>query len=80
VITLPSRHEANRSGDVAEWLDLEVEIVVTSNESSSAYPMCAEHSGAFHDMRRPKVSLISEASLGERDVRRFRSNIVDWRR
>lgn len=32
--------------------------------------------GVFHDSTRTRVSIVSEAALGDRDVRRFRPNVV----
>ena len=79
------------SDTVSAWLDREVELRSAGSgdpEVGGRYevPLDVERDedwvswegpgGAFHDSARARVSLVSESTLGDRDRRRFRANVI----
>lgn len=89
VITLPDGTEVGEGDDatLSAWLQKEVELRSAGDEGGVyENPMNAEAEtdwvswqgpgGAWHDSSRSRVSIVSTGSLGDWDVRRFRSNVV----
>lgn len=52
------------------------EIAVNDDRPEDEWLQWQGPEGVFHDSARTRVSIISEASLGDWDVRRFRPNVV----
>lgn len=52
------------------------DVVDFEHESSSAWKTFEGAPGAFHDQESARVSLVSTATVGEWDPRRFRSNLL----
>lgn len=78
---------AEMSNALSIWLGQPVELVAAGDEGGTfENPMNVEHevdwvswvgpAHAFHDSVRTRVSLVSSATLGDRDIRRFRANVV----
>ena len=78
---------AEMSSALSDWLALQVELMAAGDEGGTfENPMDVELEAdwvswtgpahAFHDSSRTRVSLVSSATLGDRDVRRFRINVV----
>ena len=90
VVRLPDATEVGADGhdDLGAWLGRDVEIRAAAGAEGGTYenPMNAEEetdwvrwqgpAGAWHDSGRTRVSLVSEASLGAWDRRRFRTNLL----
>jgi uncharacterized protein YcbX len=87
VITLPDGTESDRGEDIRTWLDRDVELVRAgldgghfenprNFEDETDWVTWQGPPGAFHDMKRARVSLVTTATLGEWDVRRFRANFL----
>jgi hypothetical protein len=92
VITLPDGDEiSSRDGRADEalsaWLGRSVTLVRPGTEGATyENPMDIENetdwiswqgpSWSFHDSAKSMVSIVGAATLGDRDVRRFRSNVV----
>lgn len=88
-IALPDGSRVRDDGDLSDWLGHPVALVAAGDERRGVYetPLDAEHedgewvrwrgpSGTFHDSARTMVSIVSLASTGDWDVRRFRPNVV----
>ena len=84
VVTLPGEHES-----LAAWLDRDVALVDADADGRGTYEIAEDQfdesstvlqwngpRGSFHDSNRNQLHLLSTASLGEWDVRRFRPNVV----
>lgn len=90
VITLPDGGEIGADGHVemSAWLGREVEIRSAAGSAGGVYenPRNAEEetdwvqwqgpSDAWHDSGHTRLSLVSAASLGDWDIRRFRTNVL----
>jgi len=89
-ITLPNGAEARDDDTLSDWLGRRVELRCTDhqdvrryenvsdfeNEPTSAWEPFDGASGAFHDIEGATVSLLSTASIGDWDRRRFRPNLL----
>jgi uncharacterized protein len=89
-ITLPDGSVANDDEALSVWLDRRVELRPASSEAARQYENVVnfEHestssweafegaAGAFHDNPGARVSLVSTATVGLWDARRFRANVV----
>ena len=87
VITLPDGAETDRTEGVAAWLDRDVTLR-RAGPDGGVYenPLDFERDddwvswqgppGAWHDTGRARVSLLTTASIGDWDVRRFRPNVL----
>lgn len=87
-ITLPDGSEANDDGALSAWLGRPVTLVDGHAKSGALSAECPVDEtevewftynsapGAFHDAPIWRVSMISTATLGEWDRRRFRANVV----
>ena len=90
-IETPDGTPAEGDDELSRWLGRPVELRPASHDGTRAYenPNLVRDDGederwepfhgargAFHDSPRSRVSLVSEASLGGRDPRRFRPNVV----
>ncbi len=88
IITLPDGTETADDDVLSAWLGQPVvlraadpttsgtyEIQLGENESGEWFQWEGP-TGSFHDSTRAKVSLVSTASLGPWDARRFRANII----
>ncbi len=78
---------AEMSSALSDWLGQPVELVAAGSEGGTfENPLDAERetdwvtwtgpAHAFHDSIRTRVSLVSAATLADRDIRRFRANVV----
>jgi uncharacterized protein YcbX len=90
VVTLPDGHETTDDGELSDWLGEPVRLVAAVEQGTGTYetPIDAEAEdaapwmswtgpeGSFHDSTKSRVSLVSTATLGDWDIRRFRTNIV----
>ncbi len=92
VITLPDGSEVRSGGSdvdasLSSWLGRPVTLVRPTTEGATyENPMDIENEGdwiswqgpawSFHDSTKSMVSIVGAATLGERDVRRFRTNVV----
>lgn len=87
VITLPDGTETDESQAVAQWLDRDVSLVAAGHEggvfenprdfeNETDFVSWQGPPGAWHDMRRARLSIVSIGTLGAWDARRFRSNVV----
>ncbi len=79
--------EGEASAAMSRWLGQEVELRRASDEGGTyEVPLDFENDadwvswtgpgGAWHDSKWSRVSLVSDATLGDWDIRRFRTNIV----
>jgi uncharacterized protein len=89
-ITLPDGSLADGDASLSDWLGRRVTLRSAESTWERRYenPVDFEHegtsrwdpfegaSGAFHDSRRARVSLVSTATVGDWDPRRFRSNVL----
>lgn len=86
-ITLPHGQRAHDSAALARWLGRPVALERAGAtggtyenprdyESESDWVSWSGPSEAWHDMARARVSLLSTATIGEWDVRRFRPNVL----
>jgi uncharacterized protein YcbX len=88
-ITLPDGTTPSSDDDLSDWLGRRVALVSSSAEPSSASPefevpnpdeedwqSFGAAEGAWHDSARARLSLVSRATVGEWDPRRFRSNVL----
>jgi hypothetical protein len=86
-IVLPSGEEASSDGDLCKWLGRKVELRragVTGGvyenpldfEKESDWVSWQGPPDAWHDMKRARLSLVSTATIGTWDVRRFRPNVL----
>lgn len=88
-VALPDGSVLRDDGDLSEWLGHPVSMEEASETTRGRYetPVDAEHeerewvawqgpAGSFHDSTRTQVSIVSQASMGAWDVRRFRPNVV----
>jgi uncharacterized protein YcbX len=89
-ITLPDGSVARDDAALSEWLGRSVTLRSTADgvprryenvvdfehEPSSAWETFEGAPGAFHDQASVRVSLVSTATVGEWDPRRFRSNVL----
>ena len=90
IITMPDGSEvgsSNADGPLSALLERPVELRAAGDEGGTyENPMDVENdadwvswtgpAGAWHDSGRSRVSLVSTGSLGDWDIRRFRTNIV----
>ncbi|MEZ5340429.1 MAG: hypothetical protein R2706_02985 [Acidimicrobiales bacterium] len=87
VVTLPSGQQVNDDDSLSAWLGFDVELRRASDsggtyevpldfETDSNWVSWTGPGGAFHDSARARVSIVSTSTLGDWDVRRFRTNIV----
>lgn len=87
-ITTEEGHVLRDDDDLSEWLDRPVELRSAAGQAGGTYenPLDAENDAdwvawqgpgdAWHDSARSRVSIVSEATLGGWDFRRFRANIL----
>lgn len=88
-IVLPDGTETADDAVLSEWLGRSVtlrrpeddergyyEIAANDDDPSSEWIQWHGPKGVWHDSTRTRVSIISEGSLGDWDVRRFRPNVV----
>ncbi len=88
VITLPDRTETASDAVLSAWLKREVQLVKPTGAEGATYenPMDVENEAdwvswqgpgwSFHDSRRSALSIVGTESLGPRDIRRFRTNVL----
>ena len=87
VITLRDGTETNDDAVLSRWLERDVELVRPTDEGATyENPLDIENDadwmswqgpgGAFHDSGRSRVSIVGTGTLGDRDIRRFRTNVV----
>lgn len=92
VITLPDGAEARSGDSdvdavLSSWLDREVELVRPGAEGATyENPMDIENEAdwiswqgpvwSFHDSGKSMLSIVGADTLGDRDIRRFRTNVV----
>ncbi len=90
VITLPDGSIASDDATLSTWLGEPVELRQASDDAGGTYetPIDAEHedanpwvswsgpTGSFHDSTKSRISLVSTTTLGDWDIRRFRTNLV----
>jgi uncharacterized protein len=89
-ITLPCGSVARDDDALSRWLERRVElrsartevtlryenVIDYERESTSEWTPFEGAQGAFHDSPRARVSLVSTATIGAWDRRRFRSNVL----
>jgi len=89
-ITLPDGSTADDDDALSGWLGRPVtlrqadspserqyeNVVDFEREQTSSWAPFQGAAGAFHDSARSRVSLVSTATIGDWDRRRFRSNVV----
>lgn len=89
-ITLPDGSVASDDNALSEWLGRPVALLSTATKAARRYENVVdfEHEttsdwrpfdgaeGAFHDNPRARVSLVSTATVGSWDPRRFRANVL----
>ncbi|MBA3524746.1 MAG: MOSC N-terminal beta barrel domain-containing protein [Geodermatophilaceae bacterium] len=88
-ITLPDGREAADDAALSEWLGRPVTLRAADEPGSRQYENPADFEdeqgswepfdgsrGAFHDTARATVSLLSLATIGSWDLRRFRANLI----
>jgi uncharacterized protein len=89
-ISLPDGSVVSGDDELSEWLGRRVtlrstadgvprrfeDVVDFEHEPSSAWKTFEAAPGAFHDQARVRVSLVSTATIGDWDPRRFRSNVL----
>ena len=88
VITLPDGTETDDDDTLSAWLGRPVALRAASPDVNGTYETQADEnetgdwfrwqgpSGSFHDSTRSMVSLVSTATIGDWDRRRFRINII----
>lgn len=87
VITLPDGEQTADDAVLSRWLGYDVELrkagdvggtyeVPIDFEKDENWVSWTGPGGAFHDSPRSRVSLVSTATLGDWDERRFRTNII----
>ncbi len=90
VITLPDGSIANDDAALSAWLGEPVALIKASEGESGTYetPIDAEAEdaapwvswsgpgGSFHDSTKARISMVSDTTLGDWDIRRFRTNLV----
>ncbi|MEZ5375251.1 MAG: MOSC N-terminal beta barrel domain-containing protein [Acidimicrobiales bacterium] len=89
-IILPDGSVAGDDAALSAWLGEPIELRRAGADTSGTFesPTDAEHedaapwvswsgpTGSFHDSTKSRVSMVSTTSLGEWDIRRFRTNLV----
>jgi uncharacterized protein YcbX len=87
-ITLRDGSSPSSNGDLSDWLGRKVALRSSDTNGTRLFenPRDFEHDrdwapfeaadGPFHDSARTRVSLVSSATLGDWDRRRFRSNVL----
>jgi uncharacterized protein len=89
-ITLPDGTVTSDDAVLSDWLGRRVELRSASeavdrefenvddfeHEETSGWHAFNGASGAFHDQARVRLSLVSTATIGDWDPRRFRSNVL----
>ena len=89
-VVLPDGTTTASDGDLSRWLGRDVVLRAAGGEERATYetPTDFEHEhdapwvrwqgpvGTFHDSTRTRVSMVSVASMGLWDQRRFRANVV----
>ncbi|MGH9171975.1 MAG: MOSC domain-containing protein [Acidimicrobiales bacterium] len=87
VIVLPDGKETDSSTDVAAWLDRDVTVLRAGSEGGTyEVPLDFENDAdwaswqgpplAWHDSSQARVSMLSTATVGDWDRRRFRANVL----
>jgi uncharacterized protein YcbX len=89
VVTLPDGTETDADDALSRWLGRDVRLVrAATSEEGGTYeaPLDFEHDdnwvswqgppGAWHDSAKSRISLISTATIGPWDRRRFRANVL----
>lgn len=89
VVTLPDGTETNDDAALSAWLGFDVALVRATDDAVGTYEIQLDFetevgdwlewqgpTGSFHDSTKTKVSLVSAATFGEWDPRRFRTNVV----
>jgi uncharacterized protein YcbX len=90
LITLPDGPTAADDGALSAWLGRPVKLVPAATDLHGTYEIALsiddeEHAewvtwdgpdGSFHDSTRARVSLVTEATMGSWDRRRFRMNVI----
>lgn len=86
-ITLPDGTETADDAVLSAWLGRDVRLIGPSDVGGTyecpidpgteqEWVQWEGPSGSFHDSAKSMISLVSDGSLGEWDIRRFRSNVV----
>jgi MOSC domain-containing protein len=89
-ITLPDGTVTSDDAALSDWLGRKVvlrsadeqvareyeDVEDFEHEEASAWHPFSGATGAFHDMEIARVSLVSTATIGDWDLRRFRTNVV----
>lgn len=88
-IRLPDGPVTDDDDALSRWLDRDVELRRAGPEARGRYEISLDETdpdseweqwhgpkGVFHDSTQTRLSILSEASLGGWDVRRFRPNVV----
>lgn len=87
IITLPDGTETNDDRVLSDWLGREVRLIgpgdVGGTYECPIDPGTEEDwvrwqgpAGSFHDSTKSRISLVSESTLGDWDLRRFRTNVL----
>ena len=87
VTTTADGRDLHTSADYSDWLGKPIRLERAGDEGGTyENPMDVENDadwmtwqgpeGAWHDSGRARVSLVSTASLGDWDIRRFRANVL----
>lgn len=89
VIALPDGTETNDDGALSAWLGFDVALVKANDDGVGTYEIQLDFetevgewfewqgpTGSFHDSTQTKISLVSTATFGDWDPRRFRTNVV----
>ncbi len=87
VVTLPDGTRTDRTEDIARWLDRDVALcpagaeggvyeVPVDPDTEEDWHRWQGPPDAWHDSARTRVSLVTTATTGEWDARRFRSNVL----
>ncbi len=89
VVRLPDGTETDDDDVLSEWLGRRVtlrrprpgergryEIAENDDRPDAAWREWEGPEGVWHDSTRTRVSIVAEAALDDRDVRRFRPNVV----
>lgn len=88
-IRLPEGSVTGSDDDLSDWLGRPVSLIRATSDTRGRYEIALDETdpdteweqwhgpkGVFHDSTQTRISIVSEASLGDWDVRRFRPNVV----
>jgi MOSC domain-containing protein len=86
-LTLPDGTQTNDDSVLSAWLDRDVRLIAAGTgvgtyetpldtEAEQDWVSWEGPTGSFHDSTKSRISLVSEATLGAWDLRRFRTNVL----